>query len=88
MEGKKIKMDGGCVIRYEAKPAENGDVNAMLSLEGKGIDILVGIRSIIDGICTENNIPVSAYLKWIEGLAVESTSVDVGAIERAMEGKK
>lgn len=86
MEEKEIMKKGDCVIKYEAHSTEEKELDANLELEGTGIGIIIGIRSIIDEICRNNNIPVSLYLKWIAGLVVESTSVDIGAIKNAMEG--
>lgn len=88
MAEKENRKKGDCVIKYEAHLTEEGDLGANLEIEGMGLDILIGIRSIIDSVCNGNKIPISLYLKWIEHLNVEGTSVDVGAIERAMEGKK
>ena len=88
MAEKENRKKGDCVIKYEAHLTEEGDLGANLEIEGMGLDILVGVRSIIDAVCRDNDIPVSVYLKWIEGLVVEGTSVDVGAIEAMKEGKK
>lgn len=85
MEEKQIMKKGDCVIKYEAHSTEEGELDANLELKGMGINIAIGIRSIIDAICRDNNIPVSLYLKWIAGLVVEGTSVDIGAIKNAME---
>lgn len=88
MAEKENRKKGDCVIKYEAHLTEEGDLGANLKIEGMGLDILIGIRSIIGEICRDNNISLPFFLGMIERCNAEGTSVDVGAIERAMEGKK
>lgn len=85
MEEKKIKMEGGCLVKYESCLTENGKVCGDIRIDGKGIDIVVGLRCIINHICRKNNIPIFVFLGMIEHISVEGISIDVGAIE-AMEG--
>lgn len=81
MEEKKIKMSGNCVIKYESTLTENGKVCGDIRIDGKGIDIVVGLRNIINHICRKNNIPISVFLGMIEHISVDEITIDVGAIE-------
>lgn len=88
MAEKENRKKGDCVIKYEAHLTEEGDLGANLEIEGMGLDILIGIRSIIGEICRDNGISVPFFLGMIERCDVAGTSVDVGAIEAMKEGKK
>lgn len=84
MEEKETMKMGNCLIKYESHSGEGG-ISAELEINGKGLDIIVGLRCIINDFCRKNNIPISVFLGMIEHIPVKGISIDVGAIE-AMEG--
>lgn len=85
MEEKETRKMGNCLVKYESRLTEGGGIKAELEIDGKGLDIIVGLRCIINDICRKNNIPIFVFLGMIEHIPVEGISIDVGAIE-AMEG--
>lgn len=88
MAEKETRKKGDCLIKYEAHLTEEGELDANLKLEGMGIDIAIGIRSIIDVICRDKGISVPFFLGMIERCDFAGVSVDIGAIEAMKEGKK